>query len=106
MPWLRRASELHVQPLLFVVLEWNGQQRSDPRECLPSPKYFGRGPPIASAARSRRLKVICSAIGFSGNCPRDEKCGCCSQPANEHRLGRASERWRTGKAAFDVTKDG
>ena len=94
MLWLRESSELHVQPLLCVALEQKRQQRSDPRVCLLHLEYFGCRPP----------KVIYGAIGYSGNCSRDEKRGCCRQPANEHRLGGASKRWRTGKATFDITK--
>jgi hypothetical protein len=42
--------------------------------------------------------------GRSGNCPRYHECYCRSQPANEHRLDCATDRWRACEAALDVAE--
>src|SRR2546427_7582115 len=42
--------------------------------------------------------------GHSGNCTRYHECYYRSQPANEDRLDRATDPWRTSKVTLDVAK--
>jgi len=72
-----------------------------------SPPHFFAG--VESLAS--RLKVDVIAVpdalqpGRSRNYSRYHERYCCSEPTNDHRLDRTTERWRTRKAALNVAKN-